>query len=178
MADQQVRYQHYVIKPKLDFPPAGFLINGEQVKSGWIASFRGANVMPGATWFPTIEEAKIGCDALDLAKEICRDEKDVGATFWRLMALSRQRITQDNPPDRRRTLAEELQLLGRLIGTDHPQGIRDMREIVEWAYPLTVSLIDVTTRLVTAIENQSRSESYTADLAREAKKVLTLASLT
>jgi hypothetical protein len=91
MADQQVRYSQYIIKPKLDFPPHGFLVNGEKITSGWLVTdnLGHTNVMPGATWFSSIEEARIGCDALDLAKDICRhSEQDVPATFWRLIALS------------------------------------------------------------------------------------------
>jgi hypothetical protein len=95
MADQQVRYSNYIIKPKLDFPPGGFLVNGAHITSGFVVTDEHGhtNVMPGATWFESIEEARIGCDALDLAKDICRhSEKDIPSTFWRLIALSRRRV--------------------------------------------------------------------------------------
>jgi hypothetical protein len=93
--DHHVPYSVYIIKPKLDFPPNGFLLNGEWIKAGYVVVHHreGSNVMPGATWFTSVDEARIGCDALDLAKDICRhSEKDVPATFWRLIALSRRPI--------------------------------------------------------------------------------------
>jgi len=58
-------YKNYIIKPKRDFGQYGFLIDGKMVKEGWVVTdHRNVNVMPGATWFQTIEQSKLAIDVL------------------------------------------------------------------------------------------------------------------
>jgi len=48
----------YRIVPKRDFGLGkGFLINGQWIKHGFIVTDGVCNIMPGATWFRTIEDA-------------------------------------------------------------------------------------------------------------------------
>jgi hypothetical protein len=71
-------YRGYRIVPKLDFGTGkGFLINGQWVKEGWIVTKDHANIMPGATWFLTVEEAQRGIDTLIAAN-------GDAPTFWRM----------------------------------------------------------------------------------------------
>jgi len=63
ITDEEVNYKGYIIKPKRDFGRDGFLINGKTVKKGFVVTDNhNINVMPGATWFQTIEEAEKGVD--------------------------------------------------------------------------------------------------------------------
>lgn len=55
-------YRGFTIEPKRDFGSTGFLINGQYVKTGYVAVRDFCNPMPGATWFLTIDEAKKGID--------------------------------------------------------------------------------------------------------------------
>jgi len=58
-------YKNYIIKPKRDFGQNGYLIDGKMVKKGWIVTnHRNINVMPGATWFQTIEQSELAIDVL------------------------------------------------------------------------------------------------------------------
>lgn len=81
-----MNYRGYNIVPKRDFGNQPFLIDGEMVKHGYVVTaasgeYRGCNVMPGATWFQTVEEAKEGIIAL-------QNSKGNSDRFWR--ALQRQ----------------------------------------------------------------------------------------
>jgi hypothetical protein len=58
-----VRYRTLFITPKRDFG-TGFLIKGKMVTDGWIVTDGTCNIMPGATWFETVEEAKFAIDVL------------------------------------------------------------------------------------------------------------------
>lgn len=63
--DNAQDYKGYIIKSKRDFGEYGFLINGKRVREGFlVVDKRNINVMPGATWFQTIEKAKKGIDVL------------------------------------------------------------------------------------------------------------------
>lgn len=56
-------YKDYTIKPKKDFGEYGFLINGKRVRKGFVVVDKhNINIMPGATWFQTIKDAKKGID--------------------------------------------------------------------------------------------------------------------
>jgi len=58
-------YKNYIIKPKRDFGQNGYLIDGKMVKKGWVVTnHRNINVMPGATWFQTIEQSELAIDVL------------------------------------------------------------------------------------------------------------------
>lgn len=72
----------YKIVPKRDFGPMGFLINGEYVTSGFVVTDGFCNVMPGATWFRTEEDAQRGIAALEAAN----GDAD---TFWKIMRENR-----------------------------------------------------------------------------------------
>lgn len=51
----------YRIVPKRDFGSGpGFWIKGKFVKSGFVVTDGICNIMPGATWFQTVEEAMQG----------------------------------------------------------------------------------------------------------------------
>jgi hypothetical protein len=51
-------YRGHAIVPKRDFGTYGFFIKGRYVKKGFVVVKDGCNVMPGACWFRTIEEAQ------------------------------------------------------------------------------------------------------------------------
>jgi hypothetical protein len=62
--DPVIDYRGFTIKPKRDFAPEGFHLDGRITKIGYVVVRNGANPMPGAAWFTTIEQAKLGIDAL------------------------------------------------------------------------------------------------------------------
>lgn len=45
------------IQPKRDFGSVGYFINGKYVRKGWLAVYRGCNIVDGAQWFVTKREA-------------------------------------------------------------------------------------------------------------------------
>jgi hypothetical protein len=47
----------FKIVPKRDFGDKPFWIKGKKVKHGFVVTRGGCNIMPGATWFQTIEQA-------------------------------------------------------------------------------------------------------------------------
>jgi hypothetical protein len=56
--------QKFKIVIKRDFGSGpGYLINGKWVKSGFVVTRGGCNIMPGATWFQTVEAAMKGIAA-------------------------------------------------------------------------------------------------------------------
>lgn len=59
-------YRGYIIEPKKDFGPGGYLSEGRIIRSGFIAVKDDCNAMPGATWFETVEEAMDAIDTLIL----------------------------------------------------------------------------------------------------------------
>lgn len=59
-----IDYRSFTIEPKQDFGPTGFLINNRFTKIGYVVVKNGSNIMPGATWFHTIEHAKAAIDVL------------------------------------------------------------------------------------------------------------------
>jgi hypothetical protein len=63
--DIRIDYNGFVIVPKLDFGGGAFFIKGTKVMRGYIVSNGGiTNVMPGATWFQSIIEARVAVDIL------------------------------------------------------------------------------------------------------------------
>jgi len=61
----EITYKNFIINPKRDFGQYGYLIDGEMVKEGWVVTNQqNVNVMPGATWFQTIEQSKLAIDVL------------------------------------------------------------------------------------------------------------------
>ena len=59
-------YKGLHIVPKLDFGSKAFLIDGHFTKHGYIVTDGLCNVMPGAIWFQTVAEAKLGIDIYHL----------------------------------------------------------------------------------------------------------------
>lgn len=81
---KEISYKDYIIKPKRDFGQYGFLINGKRVRKGFVVTDKhNINVMPGATWFQTIREAKKGIDVL-----IKYGEKN----FWKGLRVEKKKI--------------------------------------------------------------------------------------
>jgi len=65
MTDKKVDYKGYNINPKRDFGSYGFLIKEKTVSKGFVVTDKhNVNVMPGATWFQTIKDAKNGINVL------------------------------------------------------------------------------------------------------------------
>ena len=78
--------QKFRIEPKRDFGRGkGYLINGKWVKSGFIVTRGGCNIMPGATWFQTVSDAMraisvyIAADTSDQFWQMLREKKKAAA---------------------------------------------------------------------------------------------------
>lgn len=87
MADVTIVSSHtewcgFTVEPKLDFGNNPHLIDGEWVSTGFVVTKDGVNVMPGAAWFRTVEEALDG-----IAAYIVADGN--GDKFWALMRLAK-----------------------------------------------------------------------------------------
>jgi hypothetical protein len=68
---------------------AGHTIKPSGENPGGFVVVKGiVNVMPGATWFHTIDDAKKGIAALELAKAIAPSPDKIGHLFWMLMELT------------------------------------------------------------------------------------------
>ena len=72
----------YTVEPKRDFGNQPHLIDGKWVSEGFVVTKGGVNVMPGATWFRTVEDALDG-----IAAYIVVDGD--GDKFWALMRLAK-----------------------------------------------------------------------------------------
>lgn len=60
----ETEYKGYLIKPKTDFGLHGFLVQGRWIKEGFVVTKNNMNMMPGATWFVDVAQAKIAIDVL------------------------------------------------------------------------------------------------------------------
>lgn len=79
IASYSVKYRGFKVVVKRDFGGRFFLIDGMPCMWGYVViDDTGCNVMPGATWFQTVRDAKRGIDNL------LRAEDDPVA-FWELM---------------------------------------------------------------------------------------------
>ena len=58
-----VTYRDHLITHKADFGN-GFLIDGMPCTEGYVVTRGGVNVIPGAGWFLTVKDAKLGIDCL------------------------------------------------------------------------------------------------------------------
>ena len=109
-----VVYRGHTIVKKRDFGTSAFLVNGVKVDSGWVVTKDGANVMPAAAWFLSIDDA---IEAIDILMEIETSEE-----FWKKMdARPRREKT-------RRLLANFLQNmehLGHNINAEVRQALTD-----------------------------------------------------
>lgn len=77
-------YCGYTVQPKRDFGGKPVLLDGECIEMGFVVTKGGMNVMPGATWFRTVDDAMDGIAAYIVA------EGDA-EKFWALMRLTRRR---------------------------------------------------------------------------------------
>lgn len=75
-----IHYRGYRIQPKLDFGPVGYLVNGKYVKKGYVVTDGVCNVMPGATWFQTVSEARKAVDIL-----IAVGGENASELMWEIM---------------------------------------------------------------------------------------------
>jgi len=100
-----VLYKRFTIK-RIDHAWQPFYIGGKVSTEGFVVCKDGGNVMPGAMWFHTIENAKRGVDIyleVGLQPYPVRAEEEVVARFWSLIhdafpeATSRP-APQDPPP--------------------------------------------------------------------------------
>jgi len=88
---ETVEHRGYLIKPKLDMGSTPWLNAGNSYKRGYVVSKDHTNPMPGATWFHSILEARVGIDALIWATDQheIRPERHraltVGDFFWKKM---------------------------------------------------------------------------------------------
>ena len=80
-----VRYKGYSIVLKQDFGNRWHLIDGMPCAWGYIVTRADCDIMPGATWFQTVKDARLAIDALIAAK-------GDGDTFWRLLRKTQNRI--------------------------------------------------------------------------------------
>jgi hypothetical protein len=71
-------YRNHKIEPKMDFGPHGYLSDGKVIKKGWVVVKDCCNIMPGATWFASVSEAKNAIDVLLKVKGNARH-------FWEIM---------------------------------------------------------------------------------------------
>lgn len=79
LAKDGIRYRTLTIVPKRDFGGQPHLIKGRAVMAGFVVIDNlCCNIMPGATWFETIEEAKHAIDVLIAV----RGDSDM---FWEIM---------------------------------------------------------------------------------------------
>lgn len=75
---EERKNEKFRIVIKRDFGKYAFWIGGKFVKSGFVVTKGGCNVMPGATWFQTIEEA------MNAIPKLIQSEGDSNK-FWELM---------------------------------------------------------------------------------------------
>lgn len=64
LASYKVAYRDFQIVPKRDFGSSFHLVDGMPVAWGYVVTDGVVDVTPGAGWFQTVEEAKLGIDAL------------------------------------------------------------------------------------------------------------------
>ena len=87
-----MKYRGYEIEPKLDFGLHGYLDSkGKVIRKGWVVYRNGCNVMPGATWFFTVPEAKHGID-------IYIRVRGSAPKFWEIMQPFPYKVGQHVPP--------------------------------------------------------------------------------
>lgn len=98
-ADRFPRYRGYLILPFVHTQP--FLVNGQWVKFGYhVTSLDGMiNVLPGATWGRTLEQARALADALLAVGGGPRGELPEGAAdeFWRIIRGQESTRVEDVP---------------------------------------------------------------------------------
>jgi hypothetical protein len=85
------RYRTLFIVPKRDFG-TGFLIKGKMVKKGWVVTDGTCNIMPGATWFQTVPQAKHAIDTLIAVQ----GDADM---FWEIMHPFKHTPGEKHPDD-------------------------------------------------------------------------------
>lgn len=81
-----IEFKGFTIKLKRDFGSQWFLIDGMPCMWGYVVTQNGMNVMPGATWFQTVKDAKQGIEALLQARASQQGE----AAFWGILRNMRE----------------------------------------------------------------------------------------
>lgn len=85
LVEGRVTYRGYTIVEKRDFGAHGHLIHGFSVKHGYIVTDGGiTNMMPGATWFQTVDDCM---EAVDDLIACVRLERNGEHPFWTLNRL-------------------------------------------------------------------------------------------
>lgn len=75
----KLEYRGYYIVPKRDMGSSAWLVNANLIRKGYVVTDDGIiNVMPGATWFKSVVEAKVAIDILFEAN-------DDSQKFWELL---------------------------------------------------------------------------------------------
>lgn len=103
-----IKYRGYTIKQKMDFTGFLYFHRGFNLREGFVVTDGGIiNVMPGAAWFRTPEDAAFAIDDLIIAKG--SSEK-----FWLLNEKRRRRngmpkAWQDNFKETKRDIKKEIQ---------------------------------------------------------------------
>lgn len=73
---EEIEYQGYLIEPVHHAFP--YFHNGDFHWSGWVVTRNHINMVPGAVWFMSADEARMAVDCLDEAKGDANH-------FWHLM---------------------------------------------------------------------------------------------
>ncbi len=84
-----VDYRGCTIRVKGDFGDNPFLIDGMPCAWGYVVTRGHCNVMPGATWFQTVKDAKRGIDALVMAEAMNQNDTMIAEAFWTAIRESR-----------------------------------------------------------------------------------------
>jgi hypothetical protein len=105
----ETSYRGYAIKPKQDFGSHGHLIDGFFVKEGYIVCDEVCAIMPGATWFQTVDDAMRAIDDLIEADDMEHGQGE--HPFWALNRFRHQ--AEEHAPRLALMLQEILDRVGR-----------------------------------------------------------------
>jgi hypothetical protein len=89
----RIEHGEFTIVPKRDFGAGpGYYVRGRYVKSGWVVTKNGCNVLPGATWAETPEQA---LDLLHCYIAAGEGDDKGGKKFWALVRLHNRAMGVD-----------------------------------------------------------------------------------
>lgn len=95
IVDGRVTYRGFTIVEKQDFGEHGHLIHGFRVKHGYVVTNGGlCNMMPGATWFQTVNESMEAIDDLIASQGLERVGEHPFWTLNRLRRTAKQRAPE------------------------------------------------------------------------------------
>lgn len=115
------KYRGHEIKPKRDFGETGYFIDGKYVKKGWNVVKDGCNIMPGATWFQTVQEAKESIDLLIAVKGNAEE-------FWRRVDDDREEGPAFRVTTAKKTEEISIKLKGQTIAKMKQKGDAGKKE--------------------------------------------------